>query len=54
MQQLKMGARTEQAVRDMRAEYADGDVSQRELGRKHGLDHKTIGAIVRRKTWAHV
>lgn len=28
--------------------------SHRALGRAYGVDHKTIGAIVHRKTWRHV
>ena len=45
---------TEFQVRRIREEYAKGGVSQRELGRRYGVDHTTIGHIVRGNKWKHV
>lgn len=45
---------TADKVRAIRARYAKGGISQRELGELHGVHQTKISAIVRRKTWAHV
>jgi hypothetical protein len=38
-------------VASIRAEYATGKVSQRNLARQYGMAQTTIGAILRGKTW---
>lgn len=45
---------TEQNVRDIRSEYAVGDVSQRQLAARHGVSQPSIGLIIRGGTWGHV
>lgn len=45
---------TEEAVRSIREEYALGGISQRELGRKHGVTNSVISYVVNRKIWKHV
>lgn len=45
---------TEAEVRDIRAVYANGGISQRELGAAYGVDQSNISSIVRGKTWARV
>lgn len=44
---------TEDDVREIRAEYAAGGVSQRELGERYGVGAGAIGKIVRGTRWAH-
>lgn len=44
---------TEPYVREIRHLTTLG-VGQRELGRRYGVDHKTIYSIVVRRTWRHV
>jgi len=44
---------TEEAVRQIRALYADG-FSQDRIAERFGLAQNTVSAIVRRVTWAHV
>jgi hypothetical protein len=39
------------AVREIRAKYATGKYSLTGLGTEYGVDHSTIGLIVRNKTW---
>lgn len=41
-------------VRAMRAEYAAGGVSYNTLGARYGVDHSTVYAIIKRKTWTHI
>lgn len=41
-------------VREIRQLYATGKWTQKELGRKFGVNQPTISTIIRRKTWAHV
>jgi hypothetical protein len=45
---------TEGDVRDIRAVYATGSISQRALGEAYGVEQSNISAIVRGKTWARV
>jgi len=45
---------TEAQVREIRARYAAGGVSQSQLAREYGMARTTISSIVRRETWAHV
>jgi hypothetical protein len=41
-------------VREMRREYAIGDVSYADLGRKYGVHKEYVGRVVRHQCWAHV
>lgn len=43
---------TENQVRDMRQIYAQGDISQRAIGRQFGISESHAHAILRRKKWA--
>ncbi|HJQ29838.1 MAG TPA: HNH endonuclease [Rubrobacter sp.] len=45
---------TEGAVRSMRAAYANGGVSLRELADQHGVTYQTVQAVVHRRTWKEV
>ena len=45
---------TEEEVRAIREEYALGGTSHRKLGRKYGVDGRTVGFVLRRQTWKHV
>ncbi len=45
---------TEAAVREMRAEYASGAITQAALARRHGLSEGAVANIIRRETWTHV
>jgi hypothetical protein len=45
---------TEDKVREIRAEYAAGNVLQSELAERHNIRPNTISEIVNRKTWTHV
>jgi hypothetical protein len=44
----------EDLVRELRQRYELEDVSYRDLARELGMDHKTISAAVRGRTWSHV
>ena len=44
---------TDEAIDDIRREYATGLVKQRELAAKHGVSQTNISSIVRRATWRH-
>lgn len=44
---------TESMVLDIRARYASGE-TQAAIGRDMGLNHSTVGYIVRRTTWQHI
>jgi len=41
-------------VRAIRAEYAQGGISYRALGSRHGVCHETIRKLVLHKTWGHI
>jgi hypothetical protein len=41
-------------VRQLRAEYASGGVSQQQLADRVGVSQNTIGCMLLRKTWTHV
>jgi hypothetical protein len=43
---------TQQAVRDMRGEYAAGGVTQAELAQRHGVSISAIGHILSGYSWA--
>lgn len=45
---------TEEQVRDIRARYASGRLSQRVLGAEYGLTKHAIHLIVKRTNWKHV
>jgi hypothetical protein len=45
---------TEDQVREIRAEYAAGGISQREIGEKHGIGQVEVSHIVTRRAWSHV
>ena len=49
-----MSALVEADVVALRAAYAAGGVSTRELARRYGVSQATLWAIIKRKTWAHV
>lgn len=64
LQKLKVGSArgersrnakmTDEKVREMRRLYANGGVTQRELGFLFGLDNSNVSRIVNRQDWAHV
>jgi HNH endonuclease len=41
-------------VREIRAKYARGGVSQQTLAAEYGVHQASVSAIVRRATWAHI
>ena len=41
-------------VRTIRKRYEGGGVSYRQLAEEYGVDHSTIGQIIRGETWTHV
>lgn len=45
---------TDEQVREIRARYAAGGVTQKQLGREFGVGQTTISAILRRRLWAHL
>ncbi len=45
---------TDDAVRQMRQEYATGTTSTPKLSRRYGLSQASIHAVISGKTWAHV
>lgn len=45
---------SEDAVREIRDEYAGGGVSQASVAARHGVCHTTVSVIVRRKYWKHL
>ena len=45
---------TEAAVREIRALYAAGGISQQALADWYGVNQTKISDVVRRKTWKHV
>jgi hypothetical protein len=44
----------DEIVRDIRALYAKGAISQTELGRLYGVTQAQISSIVLRKSWSHI
>jgi hypothetical protein len=44
----------EDEVRAIRARYAEGGISQAELGEQYGVTQVMISLIVRRKSWKHI
>lgn len=45
---------TEQQVKELRAEYARGGVTHRQLAARYGMAHGTIGAMLRGTGWSTV
>jgi DNA-binding MarR family transcriptional regulator len=45
---------TEKGVLAMRAEYANGNKSFRELSEKYGISPGMVHRIIRRKYWTHI
>lgn len=45
---------TEAQVREIRAMYATGEFTQKEIGRRFGISGSGVGMIVRRQNWRHV
>lgn len=45
---------TEQQVREIRGLYASGQWTHRSLGKRFGVNHSTIGFILRGEAWRHV
>lgn len=45
---------TEQAVREMREEYKQGQFSQPQLSKRYGISLAQVNRIIRRQRWAHV
>lgn len=45
---------TDQQARDIRAIYAAGGISQKDLGARFGVNSSTVWGIVHRKTYTHV
>jgi group I intron endonuclease len=45
---------TEKDVRDIRALYAEGQLSQEEIGRRYGIIQNAVSKIVLRRIWKHV
>lgn len=48
------GQLTEESVRQIRAEYAHGNISQQVLAERYGVNQRTISGVILRKTWQHV
>ena len=53
-EQSGMARLNDAAVRDIRARYAAGGISQQKLADEYGVNQTKISDVVRRKTWAHV
>lgn len=45
---------TETEVREMRALYSTGGISQKAIGRRYGIGQAQVSSIVRRESWAHI
>lgn len=45
---------TEEDVREIRAIYSQGGISQTELGRRYGVGHTLISYVVNKIYWKHV
>lgn len=50
----KLAKLNEDAVRQIRARYATGEVSLRALARDYGVDRATLKSAVAGRTWTHV
>jgi len=53
-EQLPWSKLTEANVREIRAEYATGIISQKQIGEKYGVCQHTISRLLLKKTWKHV
>ena len=45
---------TEDDVREIRTRYAEGGITQEDLGIKYGVERTTIRDIIRRLNWKHI
>jgi DNA-binding MarR family transcriptional regulator len=45
---------TETQVREIRTLYANGGISQRELGVKYGVSQPAIGKLITGENWSHI
>lgn len=45
---------TDESVRQIRARYAAGGISQRALGREYGISSGIVSEVISRKRWTHV
>lgn len=45
---------TEGKVRTMRSEHADGSLSIRAIGRRHGVAYTTARKVIERSAWSHI
>lgn len=45
---------TDEIVLAMRAQYAQGGISRRELAKRFGTSVKTVDTVIRRDTWKHI
>jgi hypothetical protein len=45
---------TEESVRQIRATYAEGGISLRQLAAAYGVTNTTLHAVIHRRTWVHV
>lgn len=45
---------TDDQVRDIRKRYAEGGITQQELGSEFGVTHCAIGKVVKRKSYKDV
>lgn len=45
---------TEALVREVRALYAEGGISQSVIARRYGMNPRTLTDIIRRRSWKHV
>ena len=49
-----MSKLTEKIVLEIRADWATGKYTQKELAKKYDVSISTISNIVNRKTWKHI
>ena len=45
---------TEDDVREIRKRYAEGGITQQQLGLEYGLHNSKISSIINRKSWKHI
>jgi hypothetical protein len=45
---------TESQVKEILQEFSKGDVTLADLGRRYGVNYRTIGVLVRGETWKHL
>ncbi len=45
---------TDEAVRDIRRRYSEGNISQQALGDEYGVSRNQVNRVVRRLDWRHV